>query len=83
MATLTLRGVPEDVMERLRKRAARERRSVNAEGIQIIEAALVDDEMIARRREAALRLASLRRQLPPLSPDALDSVDLLREDRER
>lgn len=40
MATLTLRGVPDEVKEKLRVRAARNGRSMEAEARAIIEAAV-------------------------------------------
>jgi antitoxin FitA len=40
MATLTLKNLPNAVLERLRRRAERQHRSVNREAIMILEAAV-------------------------------------------
>lgn len=40
MPTLTIRDLPTDVLDRLRRRAAEERRSLNQEAIHLIELAL-------------------------------------------
>ncbi len=80
MATLTLRGVPEELMERLRKRAEQDRRSVNAETIHFLEEILSDAEQREQRLAALERILERAKQLKPAS---VDSVELLREDRER
>ncbi len=40
---LTIKGIPERLLERLRHRAAQERRSLNQQVIQLIEQALADE----------------------------------------
>jgi plasmid stability protein len=40
MATLTLKNVPDDVYERLKRRAAANRRSLNQEAIQVLAGAV-------------------------------------------
>lgn len=40
MTSLTLKGIPDDVMERLRERAKHERRSLNQQAIYLLEQAL-------------------------------------------
>ncbi|MEP0548092.1 MAG: hypothetical protein ABJF88_14245 [Rhodothermales bacterium] len=40
MASLTLKGIPDDVMTRLRERAEAERRSLNQQAIRLLETAL-------------------------------------------
>jgi len=40
MASLTLKKIPEDVMERLRSVAEKERRSLNQQAIRLLETAL-------------------------------------------
>jgi len=57
MATLTLKNVPDEVMERLRERADRQGRSVNREAIAILGAAVqpatpVDTEALLARLRA-------------------------------
>ena len=43
MTSLTLKGIPDTVMERLRDRARKERRSLNQQAILILERALADE----------------------------------------
>jgi plasmid stability protein len=52
MPTVTLRNVPESLLESLRKRAVEERRSLNQEAIHLLEESLGAVEK-ARRAEAA------------------------------
>ena len=47
MSTLTLKSVPEELHERLKKRAERHRRSMNSEAIMILERALKPSRMSA------------------------------------
>ena len=42
MPSLTLKGIPDSVMSRLRRRADAERRSLNQEAIRLLERALDD-----------------------------------------
>ena len=42
MASLTLKGIPNELMERLRAIAARERRSLNQQAILILERAVAN-----------------------------------------
>lgn len=59
MASLTIKGIPEDVLERLRRRAQENRRSLNSEVLYVIEISVgrrpaePEDllERIRRRRE--------------------------------
>lgn len=41
MASLTIKGIPEELLEALRARAERERRSVNQQAIYVLEQALL------------------------------------------
>ncbi|MBI2767273.1 MAG: hypothetical protein HYX53_15360 [Chloroflexi bacterium] len=43
MASLTLKNIPEDLLARLRQRAACERRSLSAEALTLLERALATD----------------------------------------
>jgi plasmid stability protein len=47
MAVLNIRGLSEDVLARLRKRAARKRRSVEAEARDIITRAVATEDVAA------------------------------------
>ena len=61
MATLTVRNLDEDLVRRLRIRAAENRRSAEAEHREILRAALGADTQ-AGRQQAAERLAEFRRR---------------------
>lgn len=63
LATLTVRNLDEDVVRRLRIRAAEHGRSAEAEHREILRLALVtDDAEQVGRQEAAQRLAEFRRR---------------------
>ena len=63
MATLTVRNLDENVVRRLRIRAAEHGRSAEAEHREILRTALVnEDERQAGRQQAAERLAEFRRR---------------------
>jgi plasmid stability protein len=81
MATLHVRNVPDELYERIRRRAARENRSLSAEVVALLDRATQRDpetesplfERIRRRRQ---RIQEEIGRFP-------SSVDLLREDRAR
>jgi plasmid stability protein len=63
MATLTVRNLDDEVVRRLRIRAAEHGRSAEAEHRELLRLALVtDDEQRVGREEAAQRLAEFRRR---------------------
>lgn len=76
MATLHVRGVPEDLYRALAERARERDSSLTAETIRLLRKALVLD----RPGQAAIIEAILRerRQLPVGAPSA---AELIREDR--
>ncbi|HVI23390.1 MAG TPA: Arc family DNA-binding protein [Myxococcales bacterium] len=77
MADILIRRLPKEVVSRLKKRAAAKGRSLQAELKEVlVEAARPDD--LAKVREIARQLR-LRTKGRPQT----DSVELLREDRER
>jgi plasmid stability protein len=58
MPTLTLRDVPAEVLKRLRRRAAEERRSLNQEAIHLLDLALRAEMLSpAAQADAWMRLA--------------------------
>ncbi|MCX6377331.1 MAG: hypothetical protein NTU88_15070 [Armatimonadetes bacterium] len=79
MPTLYVRDCPDDLHRKLRARAARERRSLGAEVIVLLEEALEHEAIRERRSQALENIARRRRSMPKSS----DSLDLLREDRNR
>ena len=80
MATLHVGNVPDDLMEELRKRARAENRSISGELVTLLERALREQSV-----PVAVLLERMSRRLEEqrLRPDVPDSVELIREDRER
>ncbi len=73
MATLTLKNVPDDLYQRLKEAAARNRRSLNQEAITRLAAADTRDQ---RDPEEVLRnLRDRRVSLPPHKQATLEEVD--------
>ena len=79
MATLTVRNLEEDVVRRLRIRAAENRRSAEAEHREILRTALAGDAQQTRRQQAAERLADFRRRTSGRA--STSSTELLKESR--
>jgi plasmid stability protein len=79
MATLYVRDVPEKLYKRLRARARRNGRSLNAEVLELIDEAvlreLTSDEITDRLAELAAEI--------DLPPDAPRPEDIIREERDR
>jgi hypothetical protein len=75
MPTLEL---PEDVYEALAQRAEKDQRTVEEQAIAEL-AKPVEIDGRARRQAVIARV----RSRPPLPADALDPVELIREDRDR
>lgn len=79
MPTLYVRNFPEELHEKIKVLAANDHRSVSAEVVVLLERAVTE---IEQQLEALERIRERRRRNPQ-PPDAVDSVTLLREDRER
>ena len=79
MAILHVRGVPDELYAQLRHLAQQRQRSLAAEVINLLTQAVEDEH---RRQEQATILDSIRRRrfVPPAG---MDSLAMLREDRER
>ncbi len=79
MATLYVRDVPEKLYKRLRARARRNGRSLNAEVLELIDDAvlreLTSDEITDRLAELAAEI--------DLPPDAPRPEDIIRQERDR
>ena len=77
MANLTIRNVEDETVEALKRRARTHRRSLEGELRQILADAI--------RPTASVDLRLLAEQIAAMTPDIpqTDSVDLLREDRQR
>lgn len=82
MPTIYARNCPEELYERVKSRATASHRSVAAEVFVLLDEALSIDDPVKRRLQALAELAEIRRR-NPLPPGAVDSLTLLREDRER
>lgn len=73
-----IRNVPAQVVARLKRRAKRNGRSLNAEIVNLLEASVQND------REPgwiAKRLAEIHAKYPPLA-DPVDAAELIRQGRE-
>jgi plasmid stability protein len=83
MATLYVENVPEAVYKALRERARKNRKSIAAEVIELLEQNVPTAEELRRRREFARRMRELSSR-EPLSPGPFPSAEeMIREDRER
>lgn len=74
MAQLTVRNVPDDIVTALRVRAARNKRSAEAEHREILAAALSESAT-----DFWTKAAAVRRRMPLVE---IDSADLIREMRD-
>jgi plasmid stability protein len=79
MATLTVRNLDDDVVRRLRIRAAEHGRSAEAEHREILRLVLIGDDLRAERQRVAERLAEFRRRTAGRGSPS--SAQLLREAR--
>jgi len=80
VATLHVRNVPDGLMANLRERARLRRRSLSTEIISILEGAAERDAVPVAE---LLERIHARLACQPLRSDVPDSVELIREDRER
>ena len=81
MPSLHVRNVPEELHNELRRQAERHHRSLSAEVIALLEQA-VTAEHVRNGQEQLLASIRRRRKLTS-SKGEVDSVSLLREDRDR
>ena len=79
MATLYVRDVPEKLYRRLRARARRNGRSLNAEVLELIDEAVLRE---LTSDEITVRLAELAAEID-LPPEAPRPEDIIREERDR
>jgi len=83
MPTLYVENVPEAVYKALRERARKNRKSIGAEVIELLQRNVPTAQELRRRREFVERLKKISSQ-PPLSPGPFPSAEeMIREDRER
>lgn len=85
MAMLTVRNLDEEIVRRLRIRAAEHGRSAEAEHREILRVALVeDDHRMSDRQRIAERLAEFRRRTAGRgSPSATQLLQEARQERTR
>ena len=80
MPTLYLCDVPETLVKSLKRRARSNRRSMNAEALEILQQALdaeqADDDLVARLR-------SLQYTVPDGMPTGVDLIRMDRDERDR
>jgi plasmid stability protein len=83
MATLYVENVPEPLYKALRERARKNRKSMAAEVIELLEQNIPTPEELRGRREFARRMRELSSR-EPLTPGPFPSAEeMIREDRER
>ena len=63
MATLTLKNIPESLLEQLRKRASDDRRSLNQEVLHLLEQTLIAAEEARQPKEAWQRQVDAWRRI--------------------
>jgi plasmid stability protein len=80
MPILHVRNVPQELYEQIQRRAESEQRSISAEVVNLLRAALDEAEQPQAR---VLERIRRRRFYRPADAGTPDSVVLLREDRER
>lgn len=82
MPSLTLQDIPEGLYRRIEELAARDHVPVEEETVRLLRQA-VDLPKIASRDQVHSILETLRRNAITPAPGTPDSVEMLREDRER
>jgi plasmid stability protein len=83
MATLYVENVPDAVYKALRERAGKNRKSIAAEVIALLEQNVPTAEELRRRREFARQMKRISSQAA-LTPGPFPSVEeMIREDRDR
>lgn len=82
MPELHLENVPDELYSRLERLARSRKHSFADEAIQLLRDAVSRQEATERERMRA-QLDEIQRTRVPVPPGTPDSVELLREDRER
>jgi len=83
MPTLYVENVPKQLYEALRDRAKKNRKSMAAEVLELLEQNLTTADELRARREFARRMKELSSR-PPATAGPFPSVEeMIREDRER
>lgn len=74
MASLTIKGIPDDLLDHLRRRAEQHRRSLNSEVLHLLEGSIGSGGIDADAVLTRIRRLQERTHLPPLSDDLLEQV---------
>jgi len=83
MATLYVENVPDDLYEALRRQAKKDRMSIAAEVIEVLERAIPTKAELEKRAKFMREIRKFQRR-KPLTPGPFPSTEeMLREDRER
>ena len=80
MPDVWIRNMPQEVYDHLKQRAARDRRSVPAETIALLELLFEKDDAHEQHMRAMQSIIERAKQKKPMP---VDSLTLLREDRDR
>lgn len=83
MATLYVENVPEELYDALRKRAHKNRKSIAAEVLELLEQFVPTEKELKARREFIRRLERLRSKPSPSPGPFPSSEEMVREDRSR
>jgi plasmid stability protein len=83
MPTLYVENVPKDLYEALRARARKNRSSIAAEVIELLEQFVPTPAELKRRRQLYDDLAAIRTHTPTGPGPFPSAEEMIREDRER
>jgi plasmid stability protein len=83
MPTLYVENIPKDLYEALRARARKNRSSIAAEVIALLEQSVPTQEELRRRKRAFEQLLRLQASTPRAHGPFPSTEEMIREDRER
>lgn len=83
MATLYVENVPEDLYEALRARAKKNRKSMAAELVSLLEQTVPTAKELKRRQRLLEQVLRLQGRRSPGSGPFPSTEEMIREDRER
>lgn len=74
MRSLTIKGIPDELLDLLRERAEQHRRSLNSEVLHLLERSVTSARVTPSARLSRIRLLQDRIPLPPLTDEFLDKA---------
>lgn len=83
MATLHLENIPDDLLEAIEDRAAKNKTSINTEVLEELRLSFPTKTDLAIRQERMKRFLALQKVRPPGEGPFPSAEDMIREDRER